>query len=40
MFLNLTDDGPNHFNGMFKLNAKELECVAGGPGVENDPGEP
>jgi hypothetical protein len=40
MHLKVTDLESAIPNELFELNADELESVAGGPEVENDPGEP
>jgi hypothetical protein len=40
MFLNSTENHSKVPNEILELNAEELEHVAGGPEVENDPGQP
>lgn len=39
MHLKGTDLDPQFSNELFELNPDELESVASGPDVENDPGE-
>lgn len=38
MLLNEFERGKVISDELFELNAAELECVAGGPEVDNDPG--
>jgi hypothetical protein len=39
MHLNLTEQQSEIFTEIFELSANELEHVAGGPEVTNDPGQ-